>query len=96
MKKLLVGCVMAAAALVACGKTYTWSGATSSDFATGSNWSGGEAPTTADADINLVFPEVGALVTDVGTMTVNTMVLGGGTVELASMRSNSGLQLILR
>ena len=82
MKKLMVGCVVAAAALVACGKTYTWSGATSSDFATGSNWSGGEAPTTADADINLVFPSGDRTVSGIGAMTVKTIVLEGGRTEL--------------
>lgn len=63
-------------------ETYTWKGGTGS-FAEAANWTtsdNGQA-VPSGGSINLVFPSGSSTVTDVGSLTVDTMVLGGA-VEL--------------
>ena len=67
---------------LAWGQTYTWTGASSSAFSDGGNWSGGVAPSSSDNDINLVFPNRNNTVSGIGTLTVKNIVLNGGTTEL--------------
>ena len=78
MKKLMVALVaVAMTAAAAFAETYTWKGGSGS-FSEAANWtstSGG----VPDENADLVFPAGDNTVTDVGTLTVNTIVLNGNT-----------------
>ena len=79
MKKLLMMVVAAIAATMTFAETYTWTGGTGS-FKDPSKWtsSGGGVPVEGS---DLAFPAGDNVVTDVGTLTVNAISLGGN-VEL--------------